>query len=108
MPPSELRNALVAIRWSTDYLLRSVRCRGRIVVHVGDPVKDHDCWEKPVHMDTDRTIYTVHAPSGTHTERKLHQMMLEDRDFERDSCSSFMEMPKPDVSVVNWYDRLGK
>ncbi|GJZ76414.1 hypothetical protein Tco_0641086 [Tanacetum coccineum] len=22
--------------------------------------------------------------------------------------SSFMEMPKPDVSVVNWYDRLGK
>ncbi|GKF43036.1 hypothetical protein Tco_0126378, partial [Tanacetum coccineum] len=45
---------------------------------VGDPVKDHDCWEKPVHMDTDQTIYTVHAPSGTHTERKLHQIMLED------------------------------
>lgn len=31
-------------------------------------------------------------------------MMLEDRGFERDSCLSFMEMPKPDVNVVNWYD----
>ncbi|GJW08679.1 endoglucanase 24-like protein [Tanacetum coccineum] len=64
MPPSELRNALVAIRWSTDYLLQSVRQRGRIVVQVGDPVKDHDCWERPEDMDTDRTVYTVHAPNA--------------------------------------------
>nr|GEY36019.1 hypothetical protein [Tanacetum cinerariifolium] len=35
-------------------------------------------------------------------------MMLEDHEFERDSCSSLMEMPKPDVNVVNWYDRLSK
>nr|GEY16362.1 endoglucanase 24-like [Tanacetum cinerariifolium] len=62
MPPSELRNALVAIRWSTDYLLQSVRQRGRIVV--GDPVKDHDCWERPEDMDTDRTVYTVHEPNA--------------------------------------------
>nr|GEV02436.1 acetyl-CoA carboxylase 1 [Tanacetum cinerariifolium] len=101
MPPLELRNALVVIRWSTNYLLWSVRCSGRIVVQLKTTTKDHDCWEKPMHMDTYRTIHTVHAPSGTHTERKLHQMMLEDRKFKRNSCLSFMEMPKPDVNVVS-------
>ncbi|GKB58890.1 endoglucanase 24-like protein, partial [Tanacetum coccineum] len=64
MPPSELRDTLVAIRWSTDYLIQSVRYRGRIVVQVGDPVKDHNCWERPEDMDTDRTVYTVHAPNA--------------------------------------------
>nr|GEX26843.1 ACT domain-containing protein ACR4-like isoform X1 [Tanacetum cinerariifolium] len=52
-----------------------------------------------------REAKTVVSNGGTHTERRLHQMMLEDRDFERDSCSSFVEMPKPDVNVVNWYDK---
>nr|GEX59202.1 endoglucanase 24-like [Tanacetum cinerariifolium] len=31
---------------------------------VAHPVKDHDCWEKPEDMDTDRTVYTVHAPNA--------------------------------------------
>ena len=34
MPPEELRNALVAIRWSTDYFIQCVAHRGRIVVQV--------------------------------------------------------------------------
>ncbi|GJX06540.1 ribonuclease H-like domain-containing protein [Tanacetum coccineum] len=29
---------------------------------VAHPIKDHDCWEKD--MDTDRTVYTVHAPNA--------------------------------------------
>ncbi|GJY12931.1 FRIGIDA-like protein [Tanacetum coccineum] len=31
---------------------------------VAHPVKDHDCWEKPEDMDTNRTVYTVHAPNA--------------------------------------------
>ncbi|KAK8316291.1 hypothetical protein V6Z12_A13G033300 [Gossypium hirsutum] len=34
MPPSELRNALVAIRWGTDYLLKTVSQPNRIFVQV--------------------------------------------------------------------------
>lgn len=34
MPPNELRNALVAIRWSTDYLLKTVSQPNRIFVQV--------------------------------------------------------------------------
>ncbi|MFS8028725.1 putative cellulase [Helianthus anomalus] len=34
MPPVELTNALVAIRWSTDYLLKTVAQPGWIVVQV--------------------------------------------------------------------------
>ncbi|XP_071935385.1 endoglucanase 24-like [Coffea arabica] len=63
MPPAELRNALVAIKWSTDYLLKTVSQPNRIFVQVGDPILDHNCWERPEDMDTARTVYTVDAPN---------------------------------------------
>ncbi|GJS05231.1 ACT domain-containing protein ACR4-like protein isoform X1 [Tanacetum coccineum] len=34
-----------------------------------------------------REAKTVVLNGGTHTQRRLHQMMLEDRDFERNGCS---------------------
>nr|XP_043623070.1 endoglucanase 24-like isoform X1 [Erigeron canadensis] len=64
MPTGELRNALVAIRWSTDYLLKTVAQPDRIVVQVGDPNSDHNCWERPEDMDTARTVYKVDAPNS--------------------------------------------
>ncbi|XP_059654070.1 endoglucanase 24-like [Cornus florida] len=63
MPAGELRNALVAIRWSTDYLLKTVSQSNRIFVQVGDPNIDHSCWERPEDMDTARTVYMVDAPN---------------------------------------------
>ncbi|KAK3029061.1 hypothetical protein RJ639_040113 [Escallonia herrerae] len=63
MPPAELRNALVAIRWATDYLLKTVSQPNRIFVQVGDPISDHNCWERPEDMDTARTVYAVDAPN---------------------------------------------
>ncbi|GJY99560.1 endoglucanase 24-like protein [Tanacetum coccineum] len=63
MPPEELRNTLVALRWSTDYLLKTVAQPDRIIVQVGHPINDHNCWERPEDMDTARTIYTVVAPN---------------------------------------------
>lgn len=36
MPPNELRNTLVAIRWATDYLLKTVSQPNRIFVQVND------------------------------------------------------------------------
>ncbi|KAL8060326.1 hypothetical protein ABFX02_02G017800 [Erythranthe guttata] len=63
MPPPERRNSLVAIRWATDYLLKTVSQPNRIFVQVGDPIADHNCWERPEDMDTSRTVYTVEAPN---------------------------------------------
>ncbi|KAG5239033.1 endoglucanase [Salix suchowensis] len=63
MPPNELRNSLVAIRWATDYLLKTVSQPDRIFVQVGDPNGDHNCWERPEDMDTPRTVYAVDAPN---------------------------------------------
>ncbi|GAV60261.1 Glyco_hydro_9 domain-containing protein [Cephalotus follicularis] len=64
MPPNEQRNALVAIRWATDYLLKTVsQMPNRIFVQVGDPNVDHSCWERPEDMDTPRTVYAVDAPN---------------------------------------------
>ncbi|KAH9696574.1 Endoglucanase 24 [Citrus sinensis] len=64
MPPHELRNALVAVRWATDYLLKTVSQPNRIFVQVGDPNFDHNCWERPEDMDTERTVYAVDAPNA--------------------------------------------
>ncbi|GER43333.1 endoglucanase 24 [Striga asiatica] len=63
MPPPEMRNALVAVRWAADYLLKTVSQPNRIFVQVGDPIADHNCWERPEDMDTIRTVYTVDAPN---------------------------------------------
>nr|GEY53342.1 endoglucanase 24-like [Tanacetum cinerariifolium] len=37
MPPGELRNALIAVRWSTDYLLKTVAHPDRIIVQTYIP-----------------------------------------------------------------------
>nr|XP_043612843.1 ACT domain-containing protein ACR4-like [Erigeron canadensis] len=53
-----------------------------------------------------REAKTVVSNGVTHTERRLHQMMLEDRDFEGESSfSSLAQTERPDVNVVNWYDK---
>uniref|UniRef100_A0A7C9EPB7 Endoglucanase n=1 Tax=Opuntia streptacantha TaxID=393608 RepID=A0A7C9EPB7_OPUST len=63
MPSSELTNTLVAIKWASDYLLKSISQPNRIYVQVGDPISDHNCWERPEDMDTARTVYVVDAPN---------------------------------------------
>ncbi|XAR72769.1 Cellulase [Bertholletia excelsa] len=65
MPASDRRSALVAVRWATDYLLKTVsQLPNRIFVQVGDPISDHNCWERPEDMDTARTVYTVESPNA--------------------------------------------
>ena len=61
----ELGNALKAVRWGTDYLLKATSKAGAgvVFVQVGDPYSDHNCWERPEDMDTQRTVYKV---DGSH------------------------------------------
>ncbi|MQM16924.1 hypothetical protein Taro_049887 [Colocasia esculenta] len=59
MMKGELQNARAAIRWATDYLLKATAHPNTIYVQVGDPNKDHACWERPEDMDTPRTVYKV-------------------------------------------------
>uniref|UniRef100_A0ACD5XZW7 Uncharacterized protein n=1 Tax=Avena sativa TaxID=4498 RepID=A0ACD5XZW7_AVESA len=61
MPREERRHAEDAVRWGTDYLLKTVAHPGVIFMQVGDPWKDHDCWERPEDMETVRTVYNVTA-----------------------------------------------
>ncbi|CAN6468232.1 unnamed protein product [Victoria cruziana] len=55
----ELQNARAAIKWATDYLLKATAHPDTIYVQVGDPNKDHACWERPEDMDTPRTVYKI-------------------------------------------------
>lgn len=58
---SELGNALRAVKWGTDYLLKATAHDGVVYVQVGDPLSDHNCWERPEDMDTLRTAYKIDA-----------------------------------------------
>lgn len=50
-----------------------------------------------------KTIVADHCV--THTDRRLHQMMFSDRDYERDSDEGLDEKQRPDVKIVDWYDK---
>ncbi|KAG0485568.1 hypothetical protein HPP92_009647 [Vanilla planifolia] len=56
-----LSDALTAVRWATDYLLKATAVPGVVFVQVGDASRDHACWERPEDMDTPRTAYRVDA-----------------------------------------------
>ncbi|KAK6948006.1 Glycoside hydrolase family 9 [Dillenia turbinata] len=57
---SQIKNARSAVRWSTDYLLEAATATpNTLYVQVGDPYKDHECWERPEDMDTPRNVYKV-------------------------------------------------
>ncbi|VVB09653.1 unnamed protein product [Arabis nemorensis] len=65
MSPADLRDNLAAVRWGTDYLLKTVsQFPNRIFVQVGEATPDHQCWERPEDMDTPRTAYAVEAPNS--------------------------------------------
>lgn len=52
-----------------------------------------------------REAKTVVSHGATHTERRLHQMMFDDRDYERMGEDSSDEKERPNVNVVNWHGR---
>ncbi|KAI3919616.1 hypothetical protein MKX01_018439 [Papaver californicum] len=52
-----------------------------------------------------RGAKTVVSVGDTHTERRLHQMMFDDRDYERSVDDPLDENLRPNVTVVNWYDK---
>ncbi|TXG70713.1 hypothetical protein EZV62_005648 [Acer yangbiense] len=56
---SEQQHALEAIQWATDYFLEATSIPGFVFAQVGDPYSDHNCWERPEDMDTNRTPYAV-------------------------------------------------
>ncbi|PON36204.1 Glycoside hydrolase [Trema orientale] len=55
----ELSNALEAIKWGTDYLIKAHPHPNVLYGQVGDGKSDHDCWERPEDMDTPRTVYKI-------------------------------------------------
>ncbi|CAN6938102.1 unnamed protein product [Brassica oleracea] len=55
----ELKNAVGAVRWGTDYLLKATAIPGVVFVQVGDAYSDHNCWERPEDMDTLRSVYKI-------------------------------------------------
>ncbi|XP_072960100.1 endoglucanase 13-like [Typha angustifolia] len=58
---NELLNALAAVRWGTDYLIKAHAAPEVLYVEVGDGDSDHDCWQRPEDMTTPRTSYRVDA-----------------------------------------------
>ncbi|CAL1375227.1 unnamed protein product [Linum trigynum] len=55
----EIEHLRQAIRWATDFLLRSHTSSTTFYTQVGDGNKDHSCWERPEDMDTPRTLYKI-------------------------------------------------
>lgn len=55
----ELQNALSAIKWGTDYLIKAHTSPDVLYGEIGDPDSDHPCWMRPEDMTTPRTAYKL-------------------------------------------------
>lgn len=55
----ELSNALAAVRWGTDYLIKAHPEPDVLYGEVGDGKSDHACWERPEDMTTPRSSYKI-------------------------------------------------
>ncbi|CAN1217150.1 Endoglucanase 16 [Linum perenne] len=56
----EWQHTLDAIKWGTDFFLKSSIKRNNLYVQVGDPVKDHECWVRPENMRMARPVLKIH------------------------------------------------
>lgn len=56
---NELQNALNAIKWGTDYLVKAHPSADVLYCEVGDGSSDHACWQRPEDMTTPRTAYRL-------------------------------------------------
>ncbi|KAK3152154.1 hypothetical protein QOZ80_2BG0155150 [Eleusine coracana subsp. coracana] len=57
----ELRHALQAIKWGTDYFIKAHTGPTELWAQVGDGDSDHYCWQRPEDMTTSRRAYKVDA-----------------------------------------------
>lgn len=55
----ELSNALDAIKWGADYLIKAHPEPNVLYGEVGDGDSDHQCWQRPEDMTTPRTSYRI-------------------------------------------------
>ncbi|CAN6463215.1 unnamed protein product [Victoria cruziana] len=55
----QLGSAEEAIRWGTDYLLKTNPEPNVVYAEVGDGASDHVCWQRPEDMTTPRTVAVV-------------------------------------------------
>ncbi|CAN4124635.1 unnamed protein product [Withania somnifera] len=52
-----------------------------------------------------RGAKTLVSHGATHTDRRLHQLMFADRDYERATGDGSDDKERPNVNVVNWQDK---
>ncbi|KAM1520449.1 hypothetical protein ACFX10_010838 [Malus domestica] len=57
----ELTNALLAIKWGTDYLIKAHPQPDVLYAQVGQSNSDHGCWQRPEDMTTPRTSFKIDA-----------------------------------------------
>ncbi|KAK9273906.1 hypothetical protein L1049_018718 [Liquidambar formosana] len=55
----QLSNALEAIKWGTDYLMKAHTQSDVLYGQVGDGDSDHPCWQRPEDMTTPRTAFKI-------------------------------------------------
>ncbi|XP_077226706.1 endoglucanase 19-like [Tasmannia lanceolata] len=55
----ELGHAMEAVKWGTDYLIKAHPEPNVLYGEVGDGNTDHNCWQRPEDMTTDRRAYRI-------------------------------------------------
>ncbi|KAE9603535.1 putative cellulase [Lupinus albus] len=57
----QLEPAQGSLKWITDFLINAHPSENTLYIQVGDPVADHDCWQKPEAMTEKRPLIQVNT-----------------------------------------------
>ncbi|CAK9178429.1 unnamed protein product [Ilex paraguariensis] len=58
---NQLDTAQGSLKWITDYLINAHPSENVLYIQVGDPEKDHSCWERPEDMTEGRPLTQVNT-----------------------------------------------
>ncbi|KAI4386807.1 hypothetical protein MLD38_004707 [Melastoma candidum] len=58
---NQLRYAKDSLRWITDYLINAHPSKDVLIIQVGDPDLDHNCWQRPEDMIERRPVVQVNT-----------------------------------------------
>ncbi|KAL0371907.1 UNVERIFIED_CONTAM: Endoglucanase 6 [Sesamum calycinum] len=103
----ELGNAVDAVKWGTDYLIKAHPQPYVLYGEVGDGNTDHYCWQRPEDMTTSRAAYKIDPshPGSDLAGETAAAMAAASIVFRRDNPSYSAELLKHAYELFDFADK---
>ncbi|EYU26799.1 hypothetical protein MIMGU_mgv1a020424mg [Erythranthe guttata] len=105
---NEYWNALKAVKWGTDYLMKAHSDPDVLYGEVGDGASDHACWQRPEDMTTPRDAYRIddQHPGSDIAGETAAALAAASIAFKHTKVCTKTAFQLPDNSIKQWDELL--